>query len=378
MSNLKYQLSNFFKHKCAVWEFTLKCNSNCIHCGSSAGKSRLDELNTEEALMLVKDLKSCGYDGIALMGGEPFIRDDWYEVAQEIKKNKMKLTIVSNGLEIKEQIQKLKILQIDCVSLSLDGGLPKTHDYIRGVRGAYDKVLGSIKLLQKENIPISVITTVSKINFKELNLIRDWLLNKKIAWQIQIAIPIGRFPRDLVISRKQFYGVAMFIALNLKKYSIKELPLMGAHCFGHFSMILPELGLEPWIGCQAGRSVLGIQSNGNIKGCLILTDDSIEGNVRTTNLSDIINSSFNPKFCQYSHKINLQDYCYTCKMFKKCKGGCLGTRLALNSSNKPYCLRAIEKKLFKNESLPFRWKIDSKISKYKNLYQRVLLKENWR
>ncbi len=374
MPNLKYQLSYFLKHKCAVWEFTLKCNSKCIHCGSSAGKSRLDELNTEEALTLVKGLRSCGYDGIALMGGEPFLRDDWYDVAQEIKKNKMKLTIVSNGLEIKNQIRKLKKLQIDCVSLSLDGGIPKTHDYIRGIRGAYNKVLGSIKTLQKENIPVSVITTVNKINFKELNLIRDLLINKKIAWQIQIALPIGRFSRNLVISRKQFYGVAMFIALNLKKYSVRELPLIGAHCFGYFSMILPELGLDPWIGCQAGKSVLGIQSNGNIKGCLTLSDDFIEGNIRTTNISDIINSRFDLKYNQYLHKNNSQDYCYNCEMFKKCKGGCLGTRMALNSFDNPYCLRAIEKNLFKNESLPFRWKINSKISKYKYLYQKILLK----
>ena len=37
------------KPNCAVWEITLKCNSNCIHCGSKAGKTRLDELNTEES-----------------------------------------------------------------------------------------------------------------------------------------------------------------------------------------------------------------------------------------------------------------------------------------------------------------------------------------
>lgn len=374
MSNLKYQLSNFFKHKCAVWEITLKCNSKCIHCGSSAGKTRSDELNTEEALKLVKDLKLCGYDGIALMGGEPFLRHDWYDIAKEIKKQKMKLTIVSNGLEIKNQIPKLKKLQIDCVSLSLDGGNPKTHDYIRGIKGAYGRVWASLKLLQKEHIPVSVITTISKINIQELNMIRDLLLNKKIAWQIQIALPIGRFPRDLVISRKQFYGVAMFIAVNLKKYSTRELPIMGAHCFGYFSTILPELGLEPWFGCQAGKSVLGIQSNGNIKGCLILSDDFIEGNVRTADLSDIINSGSNLKCNQYYHRIDSQDYCYTCKMFKKCKAGCLGTKLSLSYSDNPYCLRAIEKELFKNESLPFRWKIGSKISNYKHLYQKVLLK----
>lgn len=372
MPNLKYQLSNFFKHKCAVWEFTLKCNSRCIHCGSSAGKPRSNELDTEEALTLVNELKSCGYDGIALMGGEPFLREDWYDIALEIKRNRMKLTIVSNGLEIKKEISKLKRLGTDCVSLSLDGALAKTHDYLRGFNGSHDKVLSSIHSLKKENIPVSVITTVSKYNFKELVKIRDLLLNKGIAWQIQIAIPIGRFPRDLVISRKEFYGIAMFIALSSEKYSIRELPLIGAHCFGYFSILLPEVGLEPWIGCQAGKSVLGIQSNGNIKGCLTLSDQFVLGNIRTSNLSDIINNNYVSDY--YLHKLDSNDYCYKCKLFKKCNGGCLGTKIALNSPQNPYCLRAIEEDLFKDESIPFRWKIDSRISKFKYLYQRILLK----
>ena len=372
MANIKYQLPNFFKHKCAVWEFTLKCNSNCIHCGSSAGKPRSDELNTRESIILVKDLKSCGYDGVALMGGEPFLRNDWYDVAKEIKNNNMKLTLVSNGLQIRKEISKLNHLNVDCVSLSLDGASPQVHDYLRGVQGAFDKVLDSIKLLQNEDISISIITTVSKINLKELSKIRDLLINKNIAWQIQMAIPIGRFPRELVISREQYYGVAMFIAINLEKYSTKQLPLMGAHCFGYFSTTLPEIGLEPWFGCQAGKSVLGIQSNGNIKGCLTLSDDFIEGNIRTTNLSDILGSPL--KCNNYFHNINIQDYCNSCKMFKKCKGGCLGMKVAINSVKNPYCLKAIEKKIFKDDYIPFRWKINSKISRYKYLYQKILLK----
>ena len=27
----------------AVWEMTLRCNMNCMHCGSRAGKARQDE-----------------------------------------------------------------------------------------------------------------------------------------------------------------------------------------------------------------------------------------------------------------------------------------------------------------------------------------------
>ena len=33
-----------------VWETTLRCNMRCIHCGSTAGDEREEELSTAEAL----------------------------------------------------------------------------------------------------------------------------------------------------------------------------------------------------------------------------------------------------------------------------------------------------------------------------------------
>lgn len=374
MSKIISQISRRIKRACAVWEITLKCNSKCIHCGSDAGKSRADELSTKEALKLVYDLYSCGYKGVALMGGEPLVRQDWYQIAKEIKKYKMKLSIVTNGLNIYDRIQKIKNLDVDCVALSLDGGKPKTHDYLRGIKGAFNKTLEAINLLKKENLPVSVITTVNRLNFNELNLIKKLLIDRKIAWQIQIAIPIGRFPRDLVISREQFYMLALFIAINLKKYIVKRLPLIGAHCMGYFSRFIQNLGLDPWIGCQAGYSVLGIQSNGNIKGCLTLSDEFIEGNIRSKSLYNILNSPMAFNYNRFFKKENLKGYCFTCDVAKECKGGCLGTSFALDYYNKPYCLRAIEDQLFKFDQTPIRWKINSIISKYKNLYYNIFFK----
>ncbi|KKM21670.1 hypothetical protein LCGC14_1633120 [marine sediment metagenome] len=367
MPNIASFLAHKIKPNCAVWEITLKCNSNCIHCGSKAGRSRPNELNTNEALTLVKELHDCGYKGVALMGGEPLIRDDWYEIAKEIKKYKMDLSIVSNGLAVIPHIQNLKNLNVDCVSLSLDGATPKIHDYIRGIQGSHKKTLKAIDELKKEKIPVSVITSVNKINFKELNLIKKLLIDRNIAWQIQICVPIGRFPKELVITREEFYTLALFIAINQKKYSYRRLPLIGAHCLGHFSRYIPNLGLNPWVGCQAGLSVLGIQSNGNIKGCLTLPENFIEGNIRTQNLKEILGSL-------RSRKKELNRLCVNCDLVKSCKGGCLGTANALKCSEDPYCLRAIEKKLFNLEQFPVRGKLDSTFSKFKNLYYNFIVK----
>ena len=87
-----------------VWETTLRCNLKCIHCGSSAGKSRQNELTTKEALKVVKDLSELNTESVCLMGGEPFLRKDWDIISKEIKNYNMKLLFISNGYNINDKI----------------------------------------------------------------------------------------------------------------------------------------------------------------------------------------------------------------------------------------------------------------------------------
>lgn len=68
-----------------VWEYTLACNSHCIHCGSDARTPRKDELSTEEAISLVHQIKKVGFKRLILSGGEPTLRQDWVRIAEESK-----------------------------------------------------------------------------------------------------------------------------------------------------------------------------------------------------------------------------------------------------------------------------------------------------
>ena len=139
---------------------------------------------------------------------------------------------------------------------------------------------------------------------------------------------------------------------------------------------MPNLGLDPWVGCQAGLSVLGIQSNGNIKGCLTLPDNLIEGNIRTESLKTILS---NPRAFRYNRVFRrdyLKGYCINCDVNKECKGGCYGTSYALKSYDNPYCLRSIENKLSMPDNMPVRGKLNVYISKYKNLYKKIISKKN--
>ena len=57
-------------------------------------------------------------------------------------------------------------------------------------------------------------------------------------------------------------NAALFIASTRTKYSTKELPIIGSHCFGYHSKKLRNAMAFPWHGYQAGISIIGIQSNG--------------------------------------------------------------------------------------------------------------------
>jgi len=333
-----------------VWETTLRCNMNCIHCGSSAGQARVKELTTKECIKLIDGLKDIGTNLITMMGGEPFLREDWNILATHIKDVGMELTIISNGFLINEKtISQLKKLDPYTVAISIDGSKPQTHDRIRRVNGSLEKCKKSINMLLDKNINTSVVTTVHKQNFKELPEIRDYLIGKGVAWQIQMATPIGRFPRELILSKEDFYSVALFIASIKKEYSTKELAVLGAHNFGYHSKILPNVMLFPWTGCQAGISTMGITSDGHIKGCMSLPDSFVQGDTRKKSIKDIWNA---PNFADYNRKFTKEDLngqCKNCKHGKQCKGGCLTVSRTLTGENHndPYCLYLIEKDLMK-------------------------------
>jgi radical SAM protein with 4Fe4S-binding SPASM domain len=331
---------------CAVWEITLACNLNCIHCGSAAGKKRPDELSTKEALFLCEALKEIDCKGVALMGGEPLLRPDWADISKRVHELGMELSIITNGwLGQDERItQQILDLSPECVTVSLDGADPQVHDMIRGVNGSFDRAIKSLRHYAALGISTTAITTVHKLNLKDLVKIRDLLKGLGVAWQIQMATPFGRLERKHVLSLEEYYSVAMFIASTRKLYS-KELLVAGAHDMGYFSNILPDLQVKGWQGCQAGISTLGIQSNGNIIGCLALGDDFIEGNVKDRPLHEIWNDDLSFAYSRHYKKEDMKGHCRSCEFWERCGGGCSTVSYSMTGDlhQDPYCARHIEK-----------------------------------
>ncbi len=349
MPPVKYDLA------CVVWELTLACNLKCLHCGSTAGGRRAEELSTREALDLCADLKKSGCRGVALMGGEPLLRKDFFEIAARVRELGMELSVITNGTIHSEEIfAKLKKLKPRAVAVSLDAADPALHDKIRGLAGAFRKTTDFMNRCLKEGLPVSVITTVHKLNIGELAKLRDLIKGRGIAWQVQTAGGEGgRFSKEFLLDPEEFYSVGLFVEACRREYSPEELPVIGAHDLGYNSALLKNVSLyEKWDGCQAGISVAGVRSDGGVTGCLAINDDKfMEGNVRQKNFFRIWNSPgsflYTRGFKQEQAGLN----CAACEHIETCKGGCNEMSLMKTgvSHNDPYCFCRLEKEIFRDE-----------------------------
>jgi radical SAM protein with 4Fe4S-binding SPASM domain len=330
----------------ALFELTLRCNMHCIHCGSSAGVPRLHELTSQEWLTTITHLADLRCSIITLLGGEPLLHPDWFTIATAIKDRGMDVSYVTNGsLLTDDVISKTQRLDPRTVVISLDGATSQTHDHIRQHPGSHAQCLQALTKFKDAGIRTSVITTVNTLNFTELTAIAQLLLDQDIAWQIQIAVPIGRFPSSLILTNEQFYAVAIFIANLRRTNKSKRLLVAGAHSIGYNSTLIPNTMVSPrWTGCQAGLSTIGIQSDGGIKGCLSLPDVYVEGNIRDTPLPALWNDSNSFFYNRHFTPNDLRHSCKSCRHGKICRGGCAAMSAALTNGPHAdlFCLYRLE------------------------------------
>ena len=276
-----------------VWELTLKCNMSCKHCGSMAGKARENELTVEECLDVAEQLRGLGCRQVTFIGGEVFLYKGWEKIARKLSESGLDINIITNGFLLgDEQIAQIKYAKLANVGISLDG-MRDNHNNIRNISNSFEKVMETFDLLNKEEIPLAVVTSLVDNNFEDLWPMYNLLVEKGVKiWQIQIVTPMGNMAnkKDVLLDPVKVPLITRFIREKRNEQMIR---IYAADDIGYFDENELYLRNRPgticaWSGCQAGMRVIGIDSIGNVKGCESLySNEFIEGNLREESLSQI-------------------------------------------------------------------------------------------
>ncbi len=342
-----------FEPLIAVWEITLRCDLACRHCGSRAGRARHDELSTEECLDLVRQLAELGTREVALIGGEPYLRDDWTTIIRAIKDHGMRPSMTTGGRGMTpERARAAADAGMFSVSVSIDGER-ETHDRLRGVKGSYDAAFAALGHLRAAGIHVTTNTQINRLTMPEMPRMVDPLAAMNVrSWQIQLTVAMGRAvdepdvllqPYDML----ELHPMLAELVPAAKARGIDVVPGNNVGYFGPYEKTLRgRTRTGHAVGCGAGRVSMGIEADGTIKGCPSLSTNGWSGgNVREASLRDIWERAEALRYTRDRTVASLWGYCATCYYADECRAGCTWTADSLfgKPGNNPYCHhRAVE------------------------------------
>lgn len=329
----RYRISETKKHELyhLFWECTLRCNLNCLHCGSDCTANALSkDMPLEDFLVALGKIKRKRETKrklmVSIIGGEPLLRDDLEKAGKAIRELDYNWGIVTNGfLLTPERFSSLIASGLSSISISLDG-LENEHSYLRRNEKSFEKACRAIDLCvsYQNDFPrmlvYDVITCVHRGNLAALPKLRDFLIERGVvAWRIFSIFPSGRASEnDLGLSPAEYRQLMDFI-VETRSYQNQDGKSIHINysCEGYLGDY--ELKVRDYFFfCRGGINVGSIMCDGSISACLSVRSPAfIQGNIYKDDFMDVWNSRF----------VNMRDRswakvgnCAHCKSWRWCEG----------------------------------------------------------
>ena len=328
-----------------TWEVTNRCNLKCKHCFISSPIKK--EVTTKEAKVIIDKLAELKMLYLEFTGGEPLLRNDFFEICYYDKKKGIKfLFLITNGTCINNNnIEKIKELFYE-VQVSLDGATKTVHESIRG-KGSFDKTLNAIKLLVKHGVRTSISMTVHKLNVHDIpNMIK--LCTKIGIERLKIGLlrPVTKDHFKLSLSLKEVSDVIVY--LHKKKKELKD--KVKIYPPARRKLQEADLLASNW-SCGAGITKCTILPQGDLVPCPLLREYTA-GNMLKEDFVKIWREGF-----KFVRELTVErifrraaDYgrdCFNCEYYPDlCRGGCRAVAIAFYNNPlapDPYCLKEMTK-----------------------------------
>ena len=301
------------------WECTLRCNLNCLHCGSDCRTiSERQDMPLDDFLGVLDDVRAkMNPDGILVIttGGEPLVRKDICECGKAIRERGFHWGMVSNGMLLDEQMcNRLITAGLETIAISLDG-FEEEHNWLRGNPNSFRMAERAIKALVGRPITWDVITCVNQKNFYQLRVFKQYLINLGVEyWRIFTIAPMGRASdnEELQLDNQRFRDLMDFIVETRKEGKIH----LSYGCEGFLGNYEWEVRDYPYF-CQAGINVASVLADGSISGCLSIRSHYHQGNIYKDKFTDVWEHQYVP---YRNHEWMHTDICADCKMWDFCLG----------------------------------------------------------
>jgi len=305
------------------WECTLRCNLNCLHCGSDCKRiSAIADMPFDDFLKAILPLKNIYKPGttmVVVTGGEPLLRSDLPECGFKLRENGFRWGIVTNGFAYhKDNHLKLLNAGMGAVTLSLDG-LEDTHNRLRGNPDSFSHALCALDLIASSpQLNYDVVTCVHPTNIHQLESLKNLLISHKTkAWRLFTIAPIGRAANNplLQLSNSQLRKMMDFIVKTRTEGKIDVKFSCEAYTGEYETQVR-----DSFFFCRAGINICSILIDGSVSACPNINSSFIQGSIYKDALMNIWENRFDE---MRNRAWTRKGLCENCRDYKNCNGGAL-------------------------------------------------------
>jgi SynChlorMet cassette radical SAM/SPASM protein ScmE len=311
---------------------TNRCNLDCKHCFASARRGYPDELDSAEMLALIDSLADLKIFRVEISGGEPFSRQDIFQLMERLATKKMRVSMNSNATLITpEAARRLAENPLfSGLSISFDGASANSHDALRGA-GNFARALRGVSNLAQAGLRYKFFCVVNQHNRTELKAIVErarGLGARCIDFNGLVLGGRGKcFQRELALSTAEKSAVCEEVLALQEQYGsfVSGYYLDWARRIRGFRAQPPPQDAKPRaLGfCGAGTRSCAIRADGWVVPCHSLWDAKA-GNLRQQTLRQIWQTA--PLFQEFraAARVSLSEVenCRSCSYNSVCNGGC--------------------------------------------------------
>ncbi len=316
------------------WHLTEKCNLRCRHCYQ---QSPTGEMTYEEICQAIDEVANAvqywtiHYEvkvlpSIHFTGGEPFLRDDVFDLLRHARWRGFTTSLLSNGTLITiDNAREIRAAEVEDVQVSLDG-METIHDGIRG-RGAFRKAVTGIRNLVTQGIDSNINMTVSNLNYCDLGSVVQLageLGTSAVSFSRLVPCGRGKDLNEYSLTQEQLSGLGRMLAKSDNDGGVALVsrdPLVSL-----VNIIDDDIpGLDfPIGGCAAGVFGVTITADGTIMPCRRM--DLPIGNIKTGDFRQLWAES--PVLISLRNRQYYHGNCRTCYYWAVCRG-CRAIALAI-------------------------------------------------
>ena len=333
------------------------CNLACRHCWMGprfdATGNHYPTLPVELFETAIREAKSLGLSGVKLTGGEPLLHPHFTRLLEIIRREELKLTVETNGLlctpDIATEIAKSPKR---FVSVSLDGTDAATHEWVRGVTGAFEAARQAVRNLVAAGIRPQVIFTVMRSNACQVDDMVQMVEELGAAsLKFNVVQPTARGEKmhenHETLKIDELIKLGRYVEQELEPKSRLKLIFHYPHAFKSLHRIASAGG------CSACGifGIMGVIASGHYALCGIgeQVPDLIFGVVGRDRLEKVWQENTILKALRDGLPERLEGVCGRCLMKWRCLGSCIAQNYYSNGSLwAPYwfCEQAEEADLF--------------------------------